>query len=150
MQFQSKLSLFNELTVEELYKILQLRSTVFVVEQNCVYQDMDDKDFKSYHLQILSPQNELLAYARLLPANISYAEVSIGRVVSNPLFRGQGFGIKLMEKAIATCQELWPNEPIRISAQHYLLKFYQNLGFKEVGDIYLEDNIPHIEMLRTI
>lgn len=147
MNIHFQITPFNELTVAELYDILQLRTAVFVVEQNCVYQDMDGKDQISLHLLVKSTGSTLLAYARLLPPHVSYTEPSIGRVVSNPAFRKAGFGKILMQKAIESVSARWPHQGIRISAQLYLLQFYQNLGFSPVGESYLEDNIPHIEML---
>ncbi len=138
---------FTELTTPELYEILRLRSEVFVVEQNCPYLDMDNKDQKSFHL-LYYTDGELSAYTRLLPAGLSFNEVSIGRVVSSPVHRGKGLGKQLMEASIQACEELFGKSPIRIGAQHYLLKFYQSLGFKEEGALYDEDGIPHIEMVK--
>ncbi len=140
---------FDEITSRELYAILQLRSEVFVVEQNCVYQDMDGKDLKAWHLMGYDPEKhgeKLLAHTRLLPKGISYAEASIGRVVSSPSVRGQGIGRELMEKSIASIYTLYGKGPIRIGAQLYLKSFYASLGFIPEGEIYLEDNIPHIIM----
>lgn len=138
---------FNELTVHELYGILQLRSEVFVVEQNCPYQDADGKDFKAWHL--CGYQNgKPVVYARLLPAGVSYAEVSIGRVVSSPTVRKEGYGKLLMAEAIAQCEKLFGKQPIRIGAQAYLKKFYEGFGFEDMNEPYLEDGIPHLIMLR--
>ncbi len=140
---------FDELTSRELYAILQLRSEVFVVEQNCVYQDMDGKDLKAWHLMGYEPDKhgeKLLAHTRLLPKGISYAEASIGRVVSSPAVRGQGIGRELMLKSIESIYTLYGKGPIRIGAQLYLKSFYASLGFIPEGEIYLEDNIPHIIM----
>lgn len=136
---------FEELNVNELYAILQLRSKVFVVEQNCPYQDMDDIDQKSFHL-FGTENNQVIAYARLIPENISYPEASIGRVVVDPAHRGKELGKVLMVKAIEQMNKLFNSKQITISAQLYLLKFYNELGFKEIGETYLEDNIPHIKM----
>ncbi|MBE9583489.1 GNAT family N-acetyltransferase [Mucilaginibacter sp. JRF] len=140
---------FTELTTTELYNILKLRSEVFVVEQNCPYLDPDDKDQQCYHL-MLYVDNQLAAYARLLPAGVSYNEVSIGRVVTSPQFRGQGLGEKLMTTTINACYEKFGRSPIRIGAQLYLLKFYRSLSFEEVGEPYDEDGIPHIEMVKPV
>lgn len=140
---------FDELTSRELYAILQLRSEVFVVEQNCVYQDMDGKDLKAWHLMGYEPDKhgeKLLAHTRLLPKGISYTEASIGRVVSSPAVRGQGIGRELMLKSIESIYTLYGKGPIRIGAQLYLKSFYASLGFIPEGEIYLEDNIPHIIM----
>lgn len=139
---------FEELSVEQLYKILKLRQEVFVVEQNCPYLDTDDKDQNSYHLVSWNEDGEATAYVRLLPKGLSYQDyVSIGRVVTSKLIRGTGGGKKLMEEAIVQARRLFGDSPIKISAQSYLLKFYQELGFEPVGEEYLEDNIPHMGML---
>lgn len=137
---------FETLTPSELYAIIQLRDEVFVVEQQCVYLDADGKDPSCSHLMCWDG-NRLVAYARLLPAGIAFTEVSIGRVVSSPAYRGKGAGKDLMEKAIAACHGLFGPVAIRIGAQLYLQRFYESLGFVQVSDIYLEDNIQHIEML---
>jgi len=125
---------FSELTNEELYKILQLRIEVFAVEQNVVYQDCDNKDFKCYHFTgILNDQ--LLAYSRIIPPGIAYpVAASIGRVVTSPLVRGQSVG----------------QIPVIISAQVYLVKFYENFSFMQQGDNYIEDSIPHVTMIKNI
>ena len=144
-QLTWKYKSFNELTAAELYAILKLRSEVFVVEQNCVYLDTDDKDQQSFHLCGWN-ENTLVVYARILPPGLAFEEASIGRVVTNPLHRKDGFGRVLMQQAIErTFTEFTVNE-IRIGAQLYLLSFYTSLGFKKAGPEYLEDGIPHIEM----
>jgi ElaA protein len=147
MQLQWLLKKFDELTPLELYNVLRLRSEVFVVEQNCVFLDMDNKDQQSFHL-MGSHDNELVAYVRLLPPGLAYDEISIGRVVSSPQYRGSGAGKLLMRKAISTAAELFGKQPIRIGAQLYLKNFYSSLGFEPQGDIYLEDGIQHIIMLK--
>ena len=139
---------FNTLTSFELYKILRLRSEVFVVEQNCAYLDEDNKDQPSWHFMGWT-NDELIAYVRILPAGLAFNEVSIGRVVNSPTVRGQGVGRLLMENAILKTREIFGKQNIRIGAQLYLQKFYTSLGFEQVSDIYLEDNIQHIEMLLT-
>lgn len=137
---------FNDLTLLELYAILQLRNEVFVVEQNCPYNDCDNKDLKAWHL--MGMENEkLLAYSRLIPPGISYRESSIGRLVNSPSARGKGLGKELMIESIQRIKLLFHTESIRIGAQLYLLDFYNGLGFIRASEIYLEDNIPHIEML---
>lgn len=138
---------FIELTPEELYSILQLRNEVFVVEQNCPYQDCDNKDLYAWHL-MGKEEKKLLAYARLLAPGISYSESSIGRVVSSPATRKTGMGKKLMHESIQQIRNLFQTDTIRIGAQLYLKSFYESFGFVQDGDIYLEDNIPHILMLR--
>lgn len=139
---------FSALQPQELYSILRLRNEVFVVEQNCPYQDCDNKDQASYHL-MCREDDRLLAYTRLVPPGISYSEPSIGRVVTSPSVRRTGLGIELMKRSIEETKKLFGDLPIRIGAQLYLLKFYQSLGFKEEGEIYDEDGIPHIEMVKS-
>ncbi len=138
---------FEELTPKELYSILQLRNEVFIVEQNCPYQDCDNKDLRAWHLMGMH-NDQLLAYSRLLAPGISYSESSIGRVVSSPTARKTGMGKKLMRESIARVRNLFQTDTIRIGAQLYLKKFYESFGFIAEGDTYLEDNIPHIQMLR--
>ena len=137
---------FSELNTAELYEILWLRSKVFVVEQNCVYLDNDFKDQESWHLCGWM-ENRLVAYVRILPPGLSYAEASIGRVLTHPDFRNQGLGIELMKVAINKTITQFNVNAIKISAQCYLLNFYTALGFKTCSEEYLEDDIPHIEML---
>lgn len=139
---------FHELTVDELYELLRLRSEVFVVEQNCVFLDMDNKDQKCHHLLGWIGE-DLAASVRIVPAGVSYKEPSIGRVVTSPKYRRTGAGKRLMEEAIDLTIQLHGNQPIRIGAQLYLEKFYASLGFEAEGEIYLEDGIEHIEMLRV-
>ncbi|MEY3598891.1 MAG: hypothetical protein RL521_1313 [Bacteroidota bacterium] len=133
------------MTALEWHRVLALRAEVFVVEQNCAYQDPDGKDVVSYHI-LMESGEELVAYARLLPPGVSYPEASIGRVVSSPRVRGLGWGKALMEVAIAQTQKQFGTNEICISAQSYLLKFYQDLGFVAEGEEYLEDDIPHFKM----
>jgi ElaA protein len=138
---------FSELTPAEMYAILRLRSEVFVVEQTCVFQDMDNKDQPSYHL--MGWKDDLLAaYTRLVPAGVAYDIPSIGRVVTSPAARGNGLGRVLMEKSIAETNRLFGNLPVKIGAQVYLRQFYSSLGFEQTSDIYMEDGIEHIEMVR--
>ncbi|GAA4824106.1 GNAT family N-acetyltransferase [Algivirga pacifica] len=138
---------FDELSLKELYDILQLRNDVFVVEQECPYLDLDGlKDKSSTHL-FLYQEDTLAAYCRIVPAGISYTEESIGRVVVHKKFRNKQLGKLLMQQAIDFVKKEWNSEKIRISAQAYLQKFYIDLGFEQVSEIYLEDDIPHMEML---
>ena len=139
---------FDELTLQELYSILQLRNEVFAVEQNCVYPDMDDKDQASYHFT--GWMNEkLVAYARLLPKGVAYDDyVSIGRVVTSPLVRRSGIGKQLIKYSIEHLNNLFGIVPIKIGAQIYLKNFYSEFGFCQTSDIYLEDGIEHIEMVK--
>ncbi|MFT3903794.1 MAG: GNAT family N-acetyltransferase [Niabella sp.] len=139
---------FDELTTGELYDILQLRAAVFVVEQNCPYQDLDGKDLKCCHLMGYDEEG-LVAYTRLVPPGISYEHTSIGRVVVSERARRIGAGKLLMKESIACCERLFGRNPIKISAQLYLKKFYESFGFVAVSDVYLEDDIEHIAMIRT-
>jgi ElaA protein len=145
MSIDWKYKQFNELSAEELYAILRLRNEVFVVEQNCVFQDADNKDQDSYHVMGWK-NNLLMAYARLVPAGISYSEPSIGRVVTSPTARSLGMGKELMNQAINILYSVWGKTDIKIGAQLYLERFYNSFGFQRTSKIYLEDGIEHIEM----
>lgn len=140
---------FGELTTEELYIILRLRSEVFVVEQNCVFLDMDNKDFYCDHLMGWK-ENMLLGYSRIVPPGISYEDSSIGRIVSSPAGRGMGVGRELLQQSIQTLYRIHGKRDIRIGAQYYLKEFYESFGFVQTGEIYPEDGISHIEMLLSI
>ena len=139
---------FSDLTTKELYEIYKLRSAVFVVEQNCAYQDVDEKDLKAWHLMLWS-DSQLIAYCRILGPSVSYPEPSIGRVLVAPAFRTKNLGKELMKYSITKTLELFKNQEIVISAQMYLLKFYTELGFRAEGEPYPEDEIPHIKMRYT-
>ena len=139
---------FHELSALEMYEILKLRSEVFVVEQNCVFLDMDDRDQMAHHLQGRI-NGQLAAVVRILPPGLAYVEPSIGRVVSSPLFRRKGVGIVLMKKAIEETISLYGQVAIKIGAQLYLKKFYESFGFVQCSETYLEDAIPHIKMIRN-
>lgn len=139
---------FDALTVRELYDILALRQEVFVVEQNCPYLDADGKDLKGWHLMLFNTEGVLAAYTRLLEKGISYDNyASIGRVVSASHARGTGAGKAVMQESINQMGRLFPNQPVKIGAQSYLLKFYESLGFESTGEEYLEDDIPHTSMI---
>lgn len=140
---------FDELSPYQLYAILQLRNEVFVVEQNCVFQDADDKDQNSHHLMGFL-DNKLVAYTRLVPARTVYEEASIGRVVTSPSVRRNGAGKILMEQSIDSLYSLFGKVPIKIGAQLYLQKFYESFGFVRISDIYLEDGIEHIYMIKPV
>ncbi len=142
-----ELKRFEELTAAELYTVLRLRQEVFVVEQNCAYLDTDGKDLKSYHL-LGWLNNELAAYARLLPAGVSYEEPSIGRVITPLKYRRMGFGQVLMAEAVKGIEQLFGAVPVRIGAQAYLKTFYEGYGFVDLNEPYLEDGLPHLIMLR--
>ena len=138
---------FAALTAAELYEVLQLRTEVFVMEQDCAYQDMDGADAEAVHL-LGTAQGRLVAYARCFAAGLKFAEASIGRVIIRASMRGTGAGHLLMRQAMACVFEQWGAQPIRIGAQVRLEKFYLQHGFVKTGLPYIEDGIPHIEMLR--
>ena len=137
---------FDELTATELYQILQLRNEVFVVEQQAIYQDADNKDIASCHLCGWH-EDRLAAYARIIPPGIAFQEASIGRVVISSKYRKNQLGKLLMQKAIQYTLETYQVSKIKIGAQLYLRKFYSELGFQQCSDVYLEDGIQHIEMM---
>ncbi|TVZ56374.1 ElaA protein [Lutibacter sp. Hel_I_33_5] len=139
---------FQELNTTELYKILQLRSEVFVVEQDCVYQDIDDKDQKSLHVFGIK-KDKIVAYTRIFKPSDYFNNASIGRVVVLNSERKYGFGHDIMKASITAIKNQFNTDKITISAQTYLQKFYESHGFKKIGEEYLEDGIPHIEMLRN-
>jgi len=139
---------FDNLTPHELYSVLQLRNEVFVVEQNCVFQDADNKDQPSHHLMGWD-NNMLVAYSRIVPLGIAYDSFpSIGRVVTSPKTRRTGMGKILMHQSIEELQKLFGERSIKLGAQLYLKKFYESFGFVQSSDVYMEDGIPHIEMIR--
>lgn len=137
---------FLALSVHELYQLLQLRTEVFVMEQNCVFQDMDGADPQALHL-LGYANGQLLAYARCFPAGIKFSEASIGRVVTRSHTRGQGLGHQLIDQAIAAVCASWGRQAIRIGAQARLADYYAGHGFMDMGLPYMEDGIPHLEML---
>ncbi|MDA8714829.1 GNAT family N-acetyltransferase [Flavobacteriales bacterium] len=139
---------FEELQIEEFYKMIALRIEVFIIEQNCPYQELDGKDQKSQHL-ICEEGGEIIATARIVGPGVSYQEPSIGRVVITEEARGSGLGHELMRQAMAASEKMYGNRTIRLSAQEYLINFYKKHRFEVVSDVYLEDNIPHVEMLFT-
>ena len=139
---------FDELSTLELYTILQMRSSVFVVEQNCVFLDIDGKDSFCHHLCGWLSDGRLAAYTRIVPAGLNFEEASIGRVITSPEVRSAGVGRELLNKSIDAVYELYGNVPIRIGAQLYLKRFYESFGFVQSGAMYFEDSIEHIEMVR--
>ncbi|ASW42893.1 GNAT family N-acetyltransferase [Clostridium isatidis] len=141
-----KIKTFDELSNEELYSILRLRSEIFVVEQNCVYQDMDNKDLKAFHLMAID-EGQIVAYLRILNKGVSYKEISIGRVVVKKEYRRRKLGLEIINRAIDYIKNIMKENEIRISAQVYAKNLYKKAGFKEVSEEYLEDDIPHVEML---
>ncbi len=138
---------FEELTKQELYDLLQLRSEVFVVEQNCVYQDVDGKDQKALHV-LGFKKSKLVAYTRIFKPGDYFEEPSIGRVVVAKNERAYKYGYDIMKASIKAITDNYNTSLIKISAQVYLKKFYTNLGFKTIGETYLEDDIPHIAMIK--
>ncbi len=142
-----KIKRFNELSADELYDIMILRSDVFVVEQNCVYLDPDGKDRKAWHV-IGENDGKIIAYSRVFASGDYFDNASIGRVVVDKNFRGSAIGDELMQFSIESIQKLFGESPITISAQQYLLNFYNRQGFVQQGEGYLEDDIPHIRMNR--
>lgn len=139
---------FDELTTKELYELLELRSEVFVVEQNCVYQDVDGKDFKAIHV-LGKKEDRVVAYTRIFKPGDYFEKTAIGRVVVKASERQHGLGKVIMQDTIAYIEQIFKENTIVLSAQTYLIKFYNSLGFQEVGEAYLEDDIPHIKMIRT-
>lgn len=137
---------FDELGVRQLYELLALRSEVFVVEQHCVFLDIDGLDPLTWHLLGSGDDGALKAYARLIPPGMKAPDALIGRVVTAPTARGGGTGRALMAEAVAQCERLWPRHAITLHAQAHLERFYAGFGFVPVGEQYIEDGIPHIEM----
>ena len=140
---------FDALTVYELYDALQLRSDVFVVEQNCVFLDTDGKDQLCHHL-LLYQQHALVAYARLVPPGLIYDQMSIGRIITGGVIRGTGVGKLLVDSAIQECFRLFGKGDIKIGAQLYAKGFYETFGFVQTGEVYDEDGIEHIKMIRSV
>ena len=139
---------FNNLNIEELYEILRLRAEVFVVEQDCVYQDIDNKDKKALH--VLGMKNgRLIAYTRCFKPGDYFDEASIGRVVVDAKERKYGYGHDILKESINRIEKTFNTTTIKLSAQQYLTKFYESHGFNQVGEGYLEDGIPHIAMLKS-
>ncbi|MFH6934141.1 GNAT family N-acetyltransferase [Flavobacterium sp. FlaQc-30] len=147
MELKWKIKPFEALNVNELYDLLKLRSEIFVVEQNCIYLDLDGKDKKALHL-IGEYDNKIVAYVRLFDAGITFDNASIGRVVVDANYRDRKWGHDLMREAISAIKANFNKEKITIGAQLYLKKFYESHGFVQSSEMYLEDDIPHIEMIR--
>ncbi len=142
------LAAFHELSLLEVQEVFRLRIEVFVVEQNCAFQDIDGLDPSCIHVRGVGDDGELLAYARLVPPGLRSEEPAIGRVITRACLRGRGAGRRLMEVAIEGSESRWPGMAIRVSAQQHLQGFYESLGFERVSDVYDEDGIPHIDMRR--
>ncbi|MET4730329.1 ElaA protein [Lysobacter enzymogenes] len=141
---------YADLSLDELYELLRLRSQVFVIEQNCVYLDPDDKDRhpEAVHLMGRAADGRLAAYLRILPPGLSYPQVSFGRVLTAAEFRGQRLGGPLLEAALIEIQRRWPGTDIQIGAQSHLQTYYGRYGFEPSSEPYVEDGIPHIDLLR--
>lgn len=139
---------YQELTITELYDLLQLRCEVFIVEQNCIYQDLDGKDDKAVHI-IGKKNNKIIAYSRVFKPGDYFNYAGIGRVVVSKEERYRKYGYDIIKASIIAIKEYYNQTIIKLSAQLYLKSFYNNLGFKEIGEAYLEDNIPHITMIRN-
>lgn len=137
---------FEVFSVSEWHRLLALRTAVFVVEQQCAYQEVDEKDPRCWHLELLC-DGQLIGTLRVVPPGVTYAECAIGRVAIDPTYRGLGLGRDLMNSALRFCEARWPRG-VRLSAQAYLQGFYESLGFQATRAPYLEDDIPHIEMLK--
>ncbi len=149
MKINWRISTFKELTTEELYAILRLRQQIFVVEQQCIYQDCDGQDRNAHHLTGWHDSEEqpgLIAYLRILAPEEKHKKISIGRVLTHPKFRKKGVGREIMTRCLLSIKELYPESLVRISAQQYLIQFYESFGFRVTSDGYEEDGIPHIEM----
>lgn len=144
--------LFHQLTVDQLFEVLQLRVNVFVVEQRCSYPELDeyDRHVETQHLFGQDDSGQLIAYSRILPPGLRFSELSIGRLVVKKDARGQGVGHQLLQKTLDEIQAQRPGHAVRISAQDYLEMFYQQHGFNRVSEMYLEDGIPHIDMVRDV
>ena len=143
-----KIVTFEELGLHELYELLQLRAEVFVVEQDCVYQDIDRKDQKALHVLGFEGKN-LVAYTRLFPPGVYFDEAAIGRVVVREGHRKKSYGHEILKASVKAIEERYKTEKIKLSAQTYLTKFYESHGFIQTGEGYLEDGIPHIAMIKN-
>lgn len=142
---------FKDLTVVELHDIIQLRLNIFVVEQDCVYLDLDGKDFEAYHFfcKLDDGSEKIVAYTRIFAPGDYFEEASIGRVVVDQEYRKDGIGFQLMKNSMDQIKTLFKEDLVKIGAQLYLRKFYESLGFQQVGEGYLEDGIPHIYMIKS-
>ena len=136
---------FDTISKEELYDVLSLRQRVFIIEQDCFYEDLDYSDQVANHL-LLYKDNKLIGYSRVFPPGIKYDAASIGRIVTDLDYRGKGYGRSITQESIRFLKNNYPGSDITISAQYRLVNFYEDLSFKREGDVYLEDDIDHIKM----
>lgn len=143
-----KVRSYDDLSKQELHQLMILRQNVFIVEQNCPYKDADNKDFNSHHLMRFNENTQIIAYLRIVAPGISYKEVSLGRIVTDIDNRGTGLGIELMKMGLQFTESIYGKVDIRISAQTHLVPFYKKFDFESTGKQYLEDDIPHTEMIR--
>ena len=140
---------FSTISKEQLYDVLNLRQRVFIIEQDCFYEDIDYFDQKAHHLLVYCNKS-LIGYARVFPPGIKYKSSSIGRIVVDKKYRGESFGKKITQEAIIFLKDKFINSDVCISAQFRLVNFYENLGFETVGEVYLEDGIDHIKMIYQV
>ena len=150
MKFQHEVKHFNDLSLSEFHDLIALRIQIFVIEQDCPYQEVDGKDKIAFHLFFKNEKDEMIATTRILPQGISYEEVAIGRVVVHEDHRGTGLGNQLMADSMSFVEKQFGKVSVRLSAQKHLENYYGKHGFKSTGKEYLEDGIPHIEMLYTV
>ena len=145
-----KVEQFHQLSTDQLFELLQLRVDVFVVEQRCAYRELDDHDrhVETRHLSGRNDSGQLIAYARILPPGLRYPVVNLGRFVVRADSRRQGIGHQLLQTALQEISHCWSGQAIKISAQDYLQSFYEQYGFVRMSEVYLEDGIPHVEMLK--
>ena len=147
MNFRKFIQAYTELNLDDFHDIIALRIKIFVIEQDCPYQDLDGNDKLAFNLYFKDEKNQIVAATRILPQNIAYDEVSIGRVVVDKSSRGTGLGHELMEQSMVFVQSQFGAADVRLSAQKHLENYYEKHGFKSTGKEYLEDGIPHVEML---
>ena len=147
MNFRKFIQAYTELNLDDFHDIIALRIKIIVIEQDCPYQDLDGNDKLAFHLYFKDEKNQIVAATRILPQNIAYDEVSIGRVVVDKSSRGTGLGHELMEQSMVFVQSQFGAADVRLSAQKHLENYYEKHGFKSTGKEYLEDGIPHVEML---
>lgn len=140
----------TELSAQQMHAILKARCDVFIVEQNCAFPEIDDYDHVALHLTAWANGDQVAAYLRILPPSSTYAEPSLGRVLSGTAFRGTGIGRQLIAEGLKRLELRYPNQSVRIGAQSYLIQFYGAFGFKIASEEYIEDGIPHVEMLRVV